>query len=808
MDTAQHAETAQLRTLARIDALLVRPSIQYLIAGAGTLLVTLVRLPFEPWLHGQAPFTFYYPVVVAVAWALRLGPTLLAVSLSTLFGWLLVMSPANDRPISALLFLLSTVLLVVLARFAASTRRTVVHALDESERSHVERTRLAAIVASSDDAIVSKDLNGIVLSWNSSAERVFGYRADEIVGQSITRLIPNARRFEEDHILMRLRRGERIDHFETVRVAKDGREVYVSLSVSPIHNASGQVIGASKIARDVTQQRLAERSIAEQRELLRVTLSNIGDAVVTTDAAGIITYMNPVAERLSGVSHDAGKGQAFAAVFQMQDEQGREPIADLYAKLLQAAGTSPITAARVISRQGQTYPVEERVTAIVDANGKQNGMVVCLRDVTERREAEAALAEQRLKAEHEREQLLQSERAARSDAERANRLKDEFLATVSHELRTPLSAILGWSDVLRRNVEDKAATTRGLLVIERNARIQAQLVSDLLDVSRIVSGKIKLDLQLVQLQSVVEQAIETVRSAAEAKHICIESTIDAEVDAVVGDPDRLQQVVWNLLSNAVKFTPDGGTVGVRLERSKQHAGITVYDTGAGITSSFLPHLFDRFRQADSSPSRRHGGLGLGLTIVKQLVELHGGSVTARSEGEGKGATFRVLLPLDLPEVPRAAFGGQLPPSSVPAGPVLIAERLRGLRVLVVEDDVDGRELLERLLNEAGCKVTAVASAREAFVQLGQHPQDLLVSDIGLPDQDGYSLLAELRQLDDPKLAHTPAIALTAFARSQDRARALRAGFQAHLAKPIDPAELLATVTSFAGIVSTKSKTSN
>jgi CheY-like chemotaxis protein len=405
----------------------------------------------------------------------------------------------------------------------------------------------------------------------------------------------------------------------------------------------------------------------------------------------------------------------------------------------------------------------------------------------------------RHKAEREREQLLESERAARGEAERASRLKDQFLATVSHELRTPLSAILGWVDILQRNMEDKASLGRGIQVIERNARIQAQLVSDLLDVSRIVSGKLSLELQLVQLQSVIEQAVDTVRTAAEAKKLQLEQSVEAEIPPIAGDPDRLQQVVWNLLSNAVKFTPEGGVVGIRLQRSRDRAVIAVYDTGAGITSEFIPHLFDRFRQADSSPSRRHGGLGLGLTIVKQLVELHGGTVSAQSSGSGRGSTFTVELPLDAADRPDAAQepSGQ----TVAHGGVTAArlELLRGLRVLIVEDDNDGRELLERLLCDAGCVVTAAPSAGEALQALRAQPQELLVSDIGLPDQDGYSLLMEIRQSSDLGMARIPAIALTAFARSEDRARALHAGFQAHLSKPVNVAELLATVTSFAGI---------
>jgi CheY-like chemotaxis protein len=341
---------------------------------------------------------------------------------------------------------------------------------------------------------------------------------------------------------------------------------------------------------------------------------------------------------------------------------------------------------------------------------------------------------------------------------------------------------------------------RGLAVIERNARIQAQLVSDLLDVSRIVSGKLTLELGLADVSDVVEAAIETMKPTADAKGVRLEGVVDRTIHPLVGDPARLQQVVWNLVSNGVKFTPTGGLVRVTAAQADGLVTITVTDTGAGIPPDFVSHVFERFRQADASTSRRFGGLGLGLTIVKQLVELHGGTITAHSEGEGRGASFVVTLPTDTgPSGDGAADRTEAKPAPLAGGAGTIAAVLQGLRVLIVEDEADARELIERLLSEAGCQITAVGSAREALEALAASAPDLLVSDIGLPSADGYTLIQQIRESAREEIAGMPAIALTAFVRSEDRNRALRSGFQAHLSKPLDPAEFIATVASFASL---------
>jgi CheY-like chemotaxis protein/two-component sensor histidine kinase len=380
---------------------------------------------------------------------------------------------------------------------------------------------------------------------------------------------------------------------------------------------------------------------------------------------------------------------------------------------------------------------------------------------------------------------------ARNELERAARLKDEFLATLSHELRTPLNAMLGWIQVLRRSPADAPTIGKGLETIERNIRVQGQLIEDLLDMSRIVSGKLRLNVQEVQLPAVIESALDTVRPAAEAKAIELIRSIEPLTEPVLGDAHRLQQIVWNLLSNAIKFTPAGGRVSVALRKLDDQAQLVIEDNGKGVEPDFLPHLFERFRQADASPSRDFGGLGLGLSIVKHLTELHGGGVQAYSEGEGRGTKFTVQLPVaraPTTEHPQSAVRPTdsrfqpLDDSSV---------KLAGVTVMVVDDNSDARELIERVLKDCGAETVLAASADEAQLLLRSHSPDILLSDIGMPRKDGYQLMLELRKSG----LTIPSIALTAFARPEDRTRALTAGFQMHIAKPVEPRELIAAVAS-------------
>jgi len=410
------------------------------------------------------------------------------------------------------------------------------------------------------------------------------------------------------------------------------------------------------------------------------------------------------------------------------------------------------------------------------------------RELADTNVALSAEIEERVKIEKERVQLLRREQAARLEAERANRLKDEFLATLSHELRTPLNAIMGWAHVLGQSSHDRDTVARASTVIRQNASAQSQLIDDILDVSRIIGGRLQLDTQLVTLKSVIEDAIDSLMPAAAAKSIQVVRTLDPDIN-VIGDRDRLQQVVWNLVSNAFKFTPKGGRVEVRLSEVEGDAQIEVVDTGIGISAEFLPFVFDRFRQADSSMSRRHSGLGLGMAIVRHLIELHGGTVSVESPGENQGTTFRLRLSRHFgaapapPDTPIREFADQTPDVEL--------EHLNGVHVLIVEDDTDSRNVLAVLLQRLGALVEAVASAKEAYERVRHRQPDVLVSDIGMPEEDGYSLIRRVRQMGGER--KLPAIALTAYARQQDAAEALDAGYDCHLPKPVAPADLVRAI---------------
>ena len=794
--------------------------------------------------------------------------------------------------------------------------------IGERKQAAADQAFLAAIVAGSDDAIIAKNLDGIIQSCNAGAERVFGYRPDELVGRSVRILIPPDRQSEEDEILARIRRGERIDHFETVRMRKDGQLLDISLTVSPVKDDHGTIIGVSKIARDITAQKRAAAELAAQQAWFRITLASIGDAVIASDPSGIVTFMNATAERVTGWTRAEAAGRPLDSIFRIINERTREPVenpATLVMKLGHVVGLANHTV--LIGRDGVERPIADSASPIRDPEGRMIGVVLVFRDVTDERRREDAIAEQRewlqttlesigdaviatdvngrivfmnpvaeyltgwraeaarghpctevfriVNEQHrrpvddpvsrvladggvvgfgtytllvasdgserpidesgapirnrdgrtigvvlvfrdvserrrleldrqsaaaERDRLLEAERAARADAERASRVKDDFVAMVSHELRTPLNAILGWTQLMMRAGQDPATLERGLDVISRNTRLQAQLISDLLDISRIVAGKLQLEIQSVDFRAIVSEAVETVRHEADAKRIDIRERLDGDVGVVAGDPARLQQIVWNLLSNAVKFTPSGGWIEVSLRRIGQNAEVVVSDNGAGIRADVLPHVFDRFHQADRSITRRFGGLGLGLSIVKHLTELHGGSVRAASPGEGKGATFTISLPASV-----AAPS----PSHVHSSHRLEPYRgvsLESIRVLVVEDEPDTREFLRRLLEDQGAAVSVAASAHEAMEMFRFAPPDILISDIGLPEVDGYDLMQRIRSSGMPRGETVPAIALTAYARAEDRTRALRAGYQAHIPKPVEPGDLLVTIASFAHLI--------
>jgi signal transduction histidine kinase/DNA-binding response OmpR family regulator len=543
--------------------------------------------------------------------------------------------------------------------------------------------------------------------------------------------------------------------------------------------------------REITERKFAEEAVLRRESQLRALLDQAPMGIFLVDAGLTFRHVNPVAvPALGGEATSTHVGtnlrDRLASVF--SDEE-TDAIVEHYRHTL--ATGEPFRAPEYPNTSfdpGRTSYFDWQIHRLPLPDGT-NGVVCYFTDISEHVRSRQALAESqdRLRS------ILESERAARGEAERAGRMKDEFLATLSHELRTPLNAIIGWTHLLRKAPPTVEQIEQGLVVIDRNARMQAQLISDLLDMSRIISGKMRLDVQRVELPVVIEAALEAVRPAAEAREVRLQSVLDPINDAVHGDPARLQQIVWNLLSNAVKFTGKGGRVQIVLARVNSHVEITVSDTGKGIKPEFLPHVFERFRQADNSAAREHGGLGLGLSIVKQLVEMHGGTVHAASNGDNKGATFSIHLPLAVvhqPEHPMA----RVHPKAVSLSPQTGDQPdLTGVHVLVVDDEADAREIVKRVLEDCGASVDVAASAADGRARLAARKPDVIISDIGMPREDGYSFIRSVRQSG----SRCPAAALTAFARSEDRTKALLSGYQSHISKPVEPSELLATVAVLA-----------
>ena len=536
-----------------------------------------------------------------------------------------------------------------------------------------------------------------------------------------------------------------------------------------------QYIRLARAVRSVLERVWQRQALQEAETRYRQLFEEVPVGLYRTTPSGEILDANPAAAQMLGYPDR----QSLLSV----------KLADLYVDVAQRAAWQEGIEQEGVLRNfevqlrrddGTIIWVLSSARAIRDSKEQLLYYEGAIEDITERKRIES-----------ERAELLVREQEARTKAEAANRMKDEFLATISHELRTPLNAILGWAKMLHSRNFDPQTTARALEVIERNAVAQAKLVEELLDISRIIRGQLALDIRPVDLKKIVSAAIDTITPAADAKGIDIICILDPAASSLSGDPDRLQQVVWNLLSNALKFTPIGGRVKIELNRTDSDIQLRVSDTGSGIAAEFLPYMFDRFRQADSSTTRSHGGLGLGLAIVRHLVELHGGTVSAESAGEGKGATFTVLLPLHKDE--RGRMKDKLvSPSSL--NPDTVSFRLYGLQVLVVDDEPDSRDLIVTVMQQEGAKVISVASVKEALAALERQFPDVLISDISMPEADGYALISHLRSQG----GQLPAIALTAYARDEDQQQAIAAGFQRHLSKPIDPEELVIVVANLTG----------
>ena len=660
-------------------------------------------------------------------------------------------------------------------------------------RQSEERFRLL-VESVRDYAIFMLDPDGIVLTWNAGAERFKGYRAHEIIGQHFSRFYP-AEALERGLPAHELEVASKTGVFEDEgwRVRKDGTLFWANVVITAMRNTQGELLGFAKVTRDLTQRRAHEEDLRRSEERFRLLVEGVAEyAIFMLDPNGRVATWNSGAERIKGYTASEIIGQHFSVFY----PRGSRETSGWPEHELQVAAEkgSFIDTGWRVRKDGTTFWANVTITALRDDAGKLFGYAKLTRDLTEAKRLEAMeLANQ------QREEMLDAERNARMAAQRATRLKDEFLATLSHELRTPLSAILGWTQVLLRGATPKGPDEqkRAIEVIDRNARAQVQLIDDLLDLSRIMTGKLRLDLHQVSFSSVVEAAVDSAKPAAEAKGIRLKAILGAGQDIVSADSARLQQVVWNLLTNAIKFTPKGGQVQVLLQRVNSHLELSVSDTGIGIPASYLPHVFDRFSQKDTSTTRAFGGLGLGLAICKQLVELHGGSITAVSEGEGKGATFSVHLPLSIVQLDEQGAPRIHPTAETQPGEMLSLPRLDGVHVFAVDDEPDARELLRTVLEDQGAKVTSFASAEDALAALKTTKPTVLVCDVGMPKMDGYQLIRTLRA-EESRSERIPALALTAFARAEDRKRSLVAGYQAHLAKPFDVGELILVIADLVG----------
>jgi PAS domain S-box-containing protein len=609
---------------------------------------------------------------------------------------------------------------------------------------------------------------------NQRLAEMNGLPVEEHLGRTVRELLPELADTAEALLRPVLETGEPLLNVEIrgETPAQPGVERIWLEHFLPLKEGD-RVVGISIVCEEVTDRKQMEEALRESEERFRTMADNAPVMIWVTDPTGYCTYLSRSWYEFTGQTEETGLGFGWLDRTHPDDRPTAERLF-LDANQQQVAFQLEY---RLQNKNGDYVWSLDAASPWFGRDGQFKGYIGSVIDISDRKQAE-----------QEREQLLQREQTARETAEQANRIKDEFLAVLSHELRSPLNPILGWAKLLKAGNLDATKTAQALNIIERNAKLQSELIEDLLDVSRILQGKLRLNVTPIHLATTIRSAIETVRLAAEAKSIAIETHLDESTGQVAGDSTRLQQVVWNLLSNAVKFTPTGGQVAVSLVEVDGQAQITVSDNGKGIPANFLPHVFDYFRQEDGATTRKFGGLGLGLAIVRHLVELHGGMVQAESRGEGLGATFIVKLPLmavqGTPDLDRLA----------PELPL----NLNGVRVLVVDDEIDSREFVAFVLEQAGASVTTAATAAAGFLAFMQSPPDVLLSDIGMPDMDGYELIRQVRSHSSDQAREIPAIALTAYAGELNQQKALEAGFQTHLSKPIEPDLLVRAIVGLLG----------
>ena len=639
-------------------------------------------------------------------------------------------------------------------------RRTAYRRTEDIYRKAIEDIR--------DYAIFTMDPDGRVTNWNAGAQQILGYAEEEIIGKHAARFFTQEDRGKEipgKELATAATQGRAED--ERWHMRSDGSHFWASGIVTSVRDETGKLLGFSKVMRDMTER----NKLTQERDRF-FALSMDMLCIVHLD--GRFQRVNPAFQKVLGFSEEELLSMS---LFELVHPDDRPKTMHEYEKL--SAGRPTSNMENRLRVKDDSYRWVAWSYFPVPEDGLAFGVG---RDTTERRRVDEIL---RLRA---------------RELEDANRVKDEFLATMSHELRTPLTSILGWSRLLDSNQLGEKDKERAVHIIQRNAEAQSKLIEDLLDVSRIITGKLRIEAKPVSFASIADGVVNSLRPAIDAKQLELESAIDPAAGPIMGDPSRLQQIVTNLLSNAIKFTPNGGRIKVSLERNASHVRLRVADTGVGIAAEHLPHIFERFRQVDSSNVRVHGGLGLGLAIVDYLVRQQEGCVSAESEGLGKGATFTVEFPLTSSELISTDLGrGDLLSEEAPAAfessEPFADGKLNDLRILLVEDDLDTQELLKTVLRRHGAEVIAAVSGAGALTEVRRHKPDLIISDIGMPDENGYDLIRKIRALPPEDGGHIPAIAVTAYASASDRRRALLAGFQTHLAKPIEPDDLVAVILS-------------
>lgn len=656
---------------------------------------------------------------------------------------------------------------------SAVERRAVYRRTEDIYRKAIEDIR--------DYAIFMTDPDGVVTNWNIGAQHILGYSEDEILGKSASNFFTpedKAKDVPRKELANAAAEGRAED--ERWHVRRDGSHFWASGVVTPVHDQTGQLIGFSKVMRDMTER----NKLTEERDRF-FTLSMDMLCIVHLD--GRFQRVNPAFKKVLGFSEEELVG---ASAFSLIHPDDLSDTLKGYEKL--RAG-QPIA---FMENRLRTKDQSHRWVAWSYFPVPEDGIAFGVgRDMTELRQMHEVL---RLRAE---------------ELERANRVKDEFLATMSHELRTPLTSIMGWSQLLDSNQLSEKDKNRAVHIIQRNAEAQSKLIEDLLDVSRIITGKLRMEFQPISFAAITDSVVNSLRPATDAKQLELVTKIDPAAGPILGDPARLHQIVTNLLSNAIKFTPNGGKINVQLERTDAHVRLEVKDTGVGIAAEHLPHIFERFRQVDSSTIRAHGGLGLGLAIVEYLVRQQGGTVCVESEGVGKGATFSVEFPLTSSEIVSVDLDARdEAPRRVSAETTVCSEpigdqQLRNCRILLVEDDVDTQDLLRTVLEGYGADLAVVACSSDALTELQRSKPDLIISDIGMAGENGYELMRKIRTLEPEQGGRIPAIALTAYASASDRRQAMLAGFQTHLPKPVNAEELVAVILSLTFKNEKNSKTS-